>query len=126
MSIQIIAIPSAERDRCLNRHIPYRIAMLDGPDLWVRTGGRNSPLEPVFPSIFESALITCRWTGNFLGLTAYPDHPRAVAMGKRPKPTDIFSIDLGGTLVELDSLSKSESELLARVLVGADVATAHP
>ena len=110
MSLQPIIIPSPERDRCLNEHIPYRIRMLRGLDAWVATGRRSSPLEPVFPSIFESALIACRWSGNFLGLRASPKGA-LVPIQKRPKDTDVFSIDLGGTRVDLSSLGKSDAEI---------------
>jgi hypothetical protein len=124
MSLLPNVIPSPERERWLNEHVPYRIKMLDGLKDFVATGGRSGPLEPVFPSIFESALIACRWSGNFLGLCVSKDV--LCPIKKRPRDGDVFSIDLGGTLVDPNSLSKSEAALLRCVLLGANVATAHP
>lgn len=118
-------IPSPERERWLNEHVPYRIKMLHGLDAFVANGGQKGPLEPVFPSIFEGALIACRWSGNFLGLR----ESKGVLCPKtkrHPRGADVFSIDLGGTLVDPNSLAKSDAALLGRVLLGASVATAHP
>src|SRR5690349_13543080 len=126
MSFPPIIIDPPERDKWLTEHVPYRIKMLQGLDAFVKTRGRTGPLEPVFPSIFEGALIACRWSGNFLGL----ESPQGVLRPtKRRYPTDVFSIDLGGTLVDLNdpnSLTKSDKVLFGCVLRGADVATAHP
>lgn len=126
MSLTSVIIPSPERDRCLNEHVPYRIKMLQGLDVWVTTGRRNSPLEPVFPSIFESAVIACRWSGNFLGLCATRKGVLHAIEKRHARCGDVFSIDLGGTLVDPNSLAKSDAELLGRVCLGANVATAHP
>jgi len=71
MSFPPIMIQTPEREQWLNQHVPYRIKMLQGPQDFIATGGRRGPLEPAFPSIFESAVIACRWSGNFLGL-GYP------------------------------------------------------
>jgi len=125
MSFSPKLIPPEESKRWLYEHVPYRIKMLQGQEAFVVTGGRSGPLERVFPSIFESALIACRWSGNFLGLRA--SHKGAlVPIEERPKDTDVFSIDLGGTLVDPESLSDSDAVLLGCVLLGANVATAHP
>jgi len=118
-------IPSPERDRWLNDHVPYRIKMLGGLDTFVTTGGRKGPLEPVFPSIFESALIACRWSGNFLGLRVSKEGVLCPVKKRHSRGGDVFCIDLGGTLVDPNSLSKSDAALLTSVLLGADVATAH-
>jgi hypothetical protein len=118
-------IPSPERERWLNEHVPYRIKMLDGLDAFVATGGRRGPFEPVFPSIFESALIACRWSGNFLGLRESKGVLCPIKK-RHARGGDVFSVDLGGTLVDPNSLTKSEAALLACVLLGANVATAHP
>lgn len=126
MSLPPIPIPSPERDRCLNEHVPYRIKMLQGLDAWVAAGGRNGQLEPVFPSIFESAVITCRWSGNFLGLCATGRGVLHAIEKRHARGGDVFSIDLGGTLVDPNSLAKSDADLLGRVFLGANVATAHP
>ena len=99
--------------------------MLQGLDAFVTTGGRRGPLEPVFPSIFESALIACRWSGNFLGLGVSPKGVLRPIKGRHPRGGDVFSIDLGGTLVDPNSLAKLEAALLECVLLGANVATAH-
>jgi hypothetical protein len=124
MSLLPNVIISPERERWLNEHVPYRIKMLDGPRAFVATGGRRGPLEPVFPSIFESALIACRWSGNFLGLGV--SKGVLCIKNRDSRGQDVFSIDLGGTLVDPNSLTKSDAELLGRVLLGANVATAHP
>ena len=100
--------------------------MLNGLDAFVTTGGRNGPLEPVFPSIFESALIACRWSGNFLGLCASADRVLLPIKKRHWSGTDVFTIDLGGALVDPNSLANSDSAQLVRVLLGANVATAHP
>jgi hypothetical protein len=118
-------IPSPERERWLNEHVPYRIKMLDGLDAFVATGGRRGPLEPVFPSIFESALIACRWSGNFLGLRESKGVLCPIKK-RHARGGDVFSVDLGGTLVDPNSLTKSDAALLGCVLLGANVATAHP
>jgi hypothetical protein len=123
MSISPNIIPSPECERWLTQHVPYRIKMLQGPDAFVSSRGRRGKLEPVFPSIFESALISCRWSGNFLGLGLTKG---VLAPAKRSYPTDVFSIDLGGTLVDPSSLTAKEKVLLECVLRGANVATAHP
>ena len=99
--------------------------MLQGLDAWVAAGGRNGPLEPVFPSIFESAVITCRWSGNILGLTVRKRVLQAIRE-RHAGGGDVLSIDLGGTLVDPNLLAKSDAELLTRVFLGANVATAHP
>jgi hypothetical protein len=100
--------------------------MLQGLDAWVATGGRKSPLEPVFPSIFESALIACRWSGNFLGLGANRKGVLHAIKKRHAGGGDVFSIDLGGRLVDPNALAKPDAELLGRVILGANVATAHP
>jgi len=125
MSLLPNFIPSPERERWLNEHVPYRIKMLRGLDAFVETDGRTGPLEPVFPSMFESALIACRWSGNFLGLCVSKKGVLC-SIEKRHHTGDVFSIDLGGTLVDPNSLTKSHTTLLRRVLLGANVATAHP
>jgi hypothetical protein len=125
MSFPPIIIPSPERERWLNEHVPYRIKMLQGLDVFVVTRGRRGPLESVFPSIFESALIACRWSGNFLGLGVSSQGVLRPIKGRHVRGGDVFSIDLGGTLVDPNSLTKSEAALLGCVLLGANVATAH-
>jgi hypothetical protein len=117
-------IPSPERERWLNKHVPYRIKLLDGLRAFVANGGRRGPLEPVFPSVFESALIACRWSGNFLGLRE--SKGVLCPIKERYNRGDVFSIDLRGTLVDPNSLTKSDAALLGCVLRGANVATAHP
>lgn len=118
MSLLPKFIPSPERERWFNEHVPYRIKMLRGLDAFVATDGRTGPLEPVFPSMFESALIACRWSGNFLGLCVSKKGVLC-SIEKRHHSGDVFSIDLGGTLVDPDSLTKSDAALLRRVLLGA-------
>ena len=118
-------IPSPERERWLNEHVPYRIKMLEGLDAFVATSGRTGPLEPVFPSIFESALIACRWSGNFLGLREFKGVLCSIKK-RHARGGDVFSVDLGGTFVDPYSLIKSDAALLGRVLLGANLATAHP
>jgi len=124
MSLLPTLIPSPERERWLNDHVPYRIKMLQGLDAFVATDGRRGPLEPVFPSIFESALIACRWFGNFLGLCVSKKGVLC-SIEKRRHSGDVFSIDLGGKLVDPNSLTNGDAALLRRVLLGANVATAH-
>ena len=125
MSFPPLIIPSPEREQWLNKHVPYRIKMLQGLDAFVTSGGRTGPLEPVFPSIFESALIACRWSGNFLGLVSPKGVLRPIK-DRHARGGDVFSIDLGGTLVDPNSLTKNEAALLGCVLLGANLATAHP
>ena len=125
MSFPPIVVPSPERERWLNQHVPYRMKMLDGLRAFVENGGRNGPLEAVFPSIFEGALIACRWSGNFLGLRVSRDGALCPVNRRHRRGGDVFSIDLGGTPVDPNSLNKSEAALLRCVLLGADVATAH-
>ena len=45
---------------------------------------------------------------------------------RQARDGEIFSIDLGGTLTDPNSLAKSDAEVLGRVFLGANVATAHP
>jgi len=117
-------IPSPERERWLNEHVPYRIKMLQGLDAFVATDGRRGPLEPVFPSIFESAVIACRWSGNFLGLRE-SNGVLCPITKRHARGGDVFSIDLGGALVDPNSVTNSNAALLGCVLLGANVATAH-
>src|SRR5579864_5785445 len=121
MSFPPIIIPLPERKRWLNEHVPYRIKMLQGLDAFVVAGAQRGPLEIVFPSIFESALIACRWSGNFLGLSVSPEGVLRRTKKRHARGGDVFSIDLGGTLVDPDSLTKSEAALLGCVLLGANV-----
>ena len=65
----------------------------------------GGPLEPVFPSIFDSALIASKWSGNFLGLRV-SKRVRWPIKKRDDRGGDVFSIDLGGTLVDPNSLSE--------------------
>lgn len=124
-SLKPLNLSDLEQGRWLNEHVPYRIKMLDGLQDFVTTGGRNGPLEPAFPSIFEGALIACRWTGNFLGLYVNRNGVLCTAR-ERPHDGDVFSTDLGGKLVDVRLLTDEQRKVLATVLRGADIATAHP
>src|SRR5690348_16055436 len=99
MSLLSDSIRSPERERWLNEHVPYRIKMLRGLDTFVATDGKTGPLELVFPSIFESALMACRWSGNFLGLRVSKKGVLC-SIEERLHSEDVFSIDLGGKLVD--------------------------
>jgi hypothetical protein len=120
-------ITSPDCDKWLSDHIPYRIKLLHGLDAFVGSGGKEGPLEEVFPNIFEGALIGCRWLGHFLGLRPVDSTLSVQQRTRRRRDyTDVFSIDLGGLLVSSRDVSPEESNLLFMVLKGANIATAHP
>jgi hypothetical protein len=124
MSLKPVLIPSPERERWLDVHLPYRIRILCGLKIYKEQGGPKGPLLSVFPGIFESTLSTCRWASNFLGL--YPWGNSLKQTAKRNFASDVFAVDLGGTLVDPAALSINEYALLFSVLKGANVASAHP
>jgi hypothetical protein len=124
LPLKPINITRAERERWLNDHVPYRIEMLNGIHFYKTHHGIDGPLKPVWPSIFESTLIACRWMTSFLGLYLSGTILRQIP--DRHKPTDIHVVDVGGTLIDPAELSSSDCELLGLVFRGASVATAHP
>lgn len=125
MALTAITIPSPEREQWLDRHLPYRIQILRGLALYDAHGGPNGPWMPVFPGIFEASLVACRWSASFLGL-CLAKSGSLQQVTKRPKVTDVFSVDVGGALVDPTVLPAAESTLLALVFKGANVASAHP
>jgi hypothetical protein len=124
MPLRPIIIRSPERERWLDAHLPYRIEILRGLDIYNSNGGPGGRLRPVFPSIFEAALIACRWSACFLGLRL--DKASLRQATKRQKPNDVFAADLGGTLIDPAALPRDQRVLLISVLKGANVASAHP
>ena len=119
-----IIIPSPQRERWLTQHVPYRISILRGLTVCDEQGGPKGLFRPVFPCIFEASLIVCRWTANFFGLHVHKGTLKLVH--ERKKTTDVFAIDVGGFLVDPNSLQPEQQKLLTSVLLGANVASAHP
>ena len=119
-------ISSPERERWLNKHVPYRIQILRGLEAYNASGGPDGLMRHVFPNIFESTLMACRWTMSFLGLRFTRKTGMLREVTKRREETDIFSIDLGGTLIEPTKLPQSDLDLLGTVFKAANVGSAHP
>jgi hypothetical protein len=87
--------------------------------------GRNALPKSLVVSIFEGSLICCRWSASFLGLQF--NETSLGAIKNPPKSNDVFSIDLGGTLLDATvALNEEERKLLQRTLHTANVGTAHP
>ncbi|HYB60675.1 MAG TPA: hypothetical protein VEH50_04270 [Methylomirabilota bacterium] len=127
MSLQPHLLPPLEQEAWVADHLPYRIQVLRGLEIYDASGGFNSALRPVQPCIFEGTLLNCRWAAYFLGLDLQGNLLTQLAQRKRDN--DVHAVDIGGTLVNpTDSadLSVAERALLASVLKGANVAAAHP
>lgn len=124
MGIQPRLIQSPERERWLRNHIPYRVHILRGLDIYNARGAINGPLRPAQPSLFEAALVTCRWIASFMGVSLDKSGNLRQTLS-RPKKDDVFSIDLGARLLDPSLLPPAEEALLAAVLKGANVASAH-
>jgi hypothetical protein len=125
MPLQPIIISSPEREKWLNEHVPYRIKALQALNVFVASGGRLGPLEPVFPNLFEGTVIACRWTASFLGL--YVDRQGILKqVADEKKRTGLLAVHLGGSLIDPCILSEDERKLLTTVVKGASIATAHP
>jgi hypothetical protein len=123
MRFQPVCILSPEREKWLDSHVPYRMQILRGLTIYKEQGGLTGPLLPIFPSIFEGALMACRWATHFLGVkleNGSLQHPR------QRTHRDVFVFDLGGNLLDPATLLQEERALLTTVLQGANLASAHP
>lgn len=125
MSFVATPIPSPERERWLENHVPYRIQILRGLAIYKQNHGPEGLMRPVFPCIFEASLMACRWAAAFLGLRFNGKDLERV-QGKRQHTDDVFVVDLGGTLIDPAVLPLMDRNLLATVFRGADKASAHP
>lgn len=73
-------------------------------------------------------MVNCRWMTSFFGLAFDDSSSCLIQMKKRVKVTDVHVIDLSHTFVLLqpsDLNDQAEQDLLARVIKGAHVASAH-
>lgn len=64
------------------------------------------------------------WSASFLGL--YLDRGSLQQATRRQKRTDVFALDMGGSLIDPASLPHNQRVLLIAVFKGANVASAHP
>lgn len=117
-------ISSPEREHWLKRHVPYRIRALNGLQIYKDSPESSKAYHSLLPALFEGCLICCRWSASFLGLIV--EKRLLKKADTRPRPSDVFCIDLGGTLIDPATLLPAEQDLLLKVFVTAHVGTAHP
>lgn len=113
-------------------HLPYRIKILDNV---VNYRNKNNK-DPFWPSIYESAQITCRMFIQFFGLRVEgKDNPKLIQY-KEPYKKMYYSKDgknsyevkikdLGIDFIQLNELSDEERNVLAHAYESGSIATAH-
>src|SRR5437879_6383490 len=112
-------------------HLPYRLAMLTAHRDHQVKGTLGSYQRELMVCMFEAGLIACRVLLQFLGLGVkyrptlhlVEDHRYWSYDGKITD--EIKVVDLGGSFVNVGSLSLSEAALLASVIDGASKSSAH-
>lgn len=114
-----------QKQNWIKSHVPYRLQILLAFEAYFNWyGGPNGPLAGLYPSIHESTLIACRWLMQFLGLRV--EAGKLVSKTNDRRDGDVVVTDVGGKCVDVSTLKKEDKELLARLYVGANKATAHP
>jgi hypothetical protein len=101
-------------------HLPYRTGILLAHYRMTRAPwhGDRAQLE----AAFEASLITGRMYLNVLGVSK---NRHDVLVQSRPQTDDVSAADLGGTSVDIDSLTPADVSLLTGFLKMADKGAAH-
>lgn len=116
-----------EKSAFLNDHLPYRIKILE-------TVNQYQPqvnTDIYWPSIYESAQITCRMFVEFFGFAIDGDNPPKLKEDynyySRDKKTsyEVKIKDLGFDFVTLGDLTPHEQTILAHAYECGNRATAH-
>ncbi len=120
-------LKSNEIAEFLTDHLPYRIKILNN----IISYPNKVNTDPLWPSIYESAQITCRMFIQFFGLRVNGNHnpelkPAQDYYSKDGiKSYEVKIKDLGFDFVQLNDLTKSEQEILAHAYESGNRATAH-
>lgn len=122
-------IPLSKKDinDFFNEHLPYRLAMLK-THLLIEQNSINYENHINICS-YEASVIACRMFVNFFGLKGKENPIRLVENHKyskfKGKSYEVKIVDLGGTFVNINYLQDKEKDLLARIYLTGNNATAH-
>jgi hypothetical protein len=127
ISSRTTALSPKEIAEFISNHLPYRIKILDK----VASYPNQINSDPLWPSIYESAQITCRMFIQFFGLGVNGnDNPKLQEYSNYFSKDGIVSHevkikDLGFNFIRLVDLTLQEQELLAHAYESGNRATAH-
>ena len=108
-------------------HFPYRLKILSA----VAEYPRKVSEDPFWPSIYESAQITCRMFIQFFGLTADYNTPHLLKSkttyfsSHQGTSTEVKIIDFGRDFIEAHSLSPEKHSFLRHAYDAGSKSTAH-
>jgi len=103
----------------LDLHVPYRVNIMLAQ---YRIARRNLPVgKDINDACFVASLVTTRLFINMLGITK---DVTGISVFK-PRLTDVCVDDMGGTLIDPETLPPADRELILNFLKMADQAAAH-
>ncbi|MBN1807348.1 MAG: hypothetical protein JW837_19030 [Sedimentisphaerales bacterium] len=103
------------------KHLPYRNRILTVHKKICDRGPYNGD-PAILQACFEASLITGRMYLNVLGISKTS---RQLSKNHNYQSDDVNAEDLGGRLVDIDTLSPDEKDLLFDFLIMADKGAAH-
>lgn len=108
------------------QHLPYRLSQLLALRRWeeeLRQLIPSAQHRRFAPAHVEATALMARAFLNLLGVSYAPNSNQLVTT--RFKDDDLRATDLGGRMVDLNSLNEADQDILKRVLYQANKATAH-
>lgn len=105
-----------------SEHLPYRYGILLSHRRLCEAGGGNGD-SAVLNACFIASLVTGRLFLNLLGIKRNAKNDSLQACD--PWDDDVSSVDLGGTFVDIGTLSPQDVKLFTGFLKMADKAAAH-
>ena len=109
------------------QHLPYRLSQLLALQRWENELKQLIPEDQhrrFAPCHIEATALMARAFLNMLGISYSRTKAKLVRTSFKPDD-DITAIELGGQLVDIDSISETDQDIIKRVLVQANKATAH-
>jgi hypothetical protein len=123
-----VKLTSEELDDFINDHLPYRVRILKSLIEYPRMTNEDK----YWPSIYESAQITCRMFIQFLGLGVMWKDGQVILKSETDYVSfdgytshEVKIVDLGFDFVNLEELPPTEQHILAHAYEAGSKATAH-